>query len=88
MDKIFKERLIDIEENCVTKIQDILLILEKVYNAEIETVQNLCDLSSKYKNIILTCMNIDLLFLSSDDRLLMTEYGQICFLKLHQKYNI
>lgn len=89
MDKISKENFVEIVEGVPsTKIEDIIILLEQIYNAEIETVEDVCSLELKFKKIILTCIDLKLIFLSNDDRLLMTEYGQICFLKLHQKYNI
>ena len=64
----------------------VLELLEMVNNGEIEDVLDLTNkCSPEIKKIIPAALDYNLIFISSDDRLLLTEYGQLYFLKLHEK---
>lgn len=88
MDKVSKNYFINLIDSFSVKIEDVLIILEKVYNSELETAEDVTSLNLKLRNVLLSCIDSNLIFLTNDDRLLLTEYGQSCYIKLHQKFII
>jgi len=64
-------------------------LLDLVYNGEIETVDDLVDkCNHSLKALIPVCIEYNLIFLSSDDRLLLTEVGAHYYINLFVKQNL
>jgi len=64
-------------------------LLELVYDGEIETVEDLLDKCTyPLKVLIPTCIDYNLIFISSDDRLMLTEVGMRYYINLFVKQNL
>lgn len=62
-----------------------LSLLQQINEGEIENVDELLNnCSRETRRLIPACIDYGLVFISSDDRLLLTEYGITFFLKLNE----